>query len=64
MSLTYHPFVQILILKTCRMYNVFGSMSNHSIYAQIMAQSALTNGGRAVGLSVAQELEWLYGFMP
>jgi hypothetical protein len=51
MSLTYVPFApQTLILKTCRMYNVFGSGANHGIYAQFMAQSSLTNGGRAVGL--------------
>ena len=32
------------------MYNVFGSGANHGIYAQFMAQSALSNSGRAVGL--------------
>ena len=32
------------------MYNVFGSGANHGIYAQLMAQSALSNSGRAVGL--------------
>ena len=50
MPLTYHSFEKILILKTCRMYNVFGSGANHGIYAQFMAQSALSNSGRAVGL--------------
>ena len=39
-----------MILKTCRLYNVFGSGANHGIYAQFMSQSALANGGRKVGL--------------
>jgi len=42
-------FVQVLILKTYRLYNVFGSGENHAIYAQFMAMSALANGGRSVG---------------
>jgi hypothetical protein len=50
MPLTYHSFEKILILKTCRMYNVFGSGANHGIYAQFMAQSALSKSGRAVRL--------------
>jgi hypothetical protein len=39
-----------MILKTCRLYNVFGSGTNHGIYVQFMAQSALANQGRKVGL--------------
>jgi len=39
-----------MILKTCRLYNVFGSGANHGIYAQFMSQSALANGRRKVGL--------------
>ena len=37
-----------MILKTCQLYNVFGSGANHGIYAQFMAQSGLANGGREV----------------
>jgi hypothetical protein len=39
-----------LILKTCRLYNVFGSGANCGIYAQFMAQSALARKGHKVGL--------------
>ena len=42
--------LQRLLLKTCRLYNVFGSGANHGIYAQFMAQSANANSGRTVGL--------------
>ena len=41
---------QLLILKTCRIYNVFGSGANHGIYVQFMGQSSLANGGKKVGL--------------
>jgi hypothetical protein len=40
----------VLILRTCRIYNVFGSGANHAIYAQFMAQSSLSNRGKKVGL--------------
>ena len=30
--------IKLLILKTCRLYNVFGSGAHHAIYAQFMAQ--------------------------
>ena len=39
-----------MIIKTCRLYNVFRSRVNHGIYAQFMSQSGLANGGRNVGL--------------
>ncbi len=42
--------IKLLILKTCRFYNVFGSGANHAIHAQFIAQSALTNKGKQVGL--------------
>ena len=45
---------------------MFGSGSNHGIYAQFMAQSALTNGGRAVGLlrgAGTQMALWFYAMM-
>jgi hypothetical protein len=50
MKLTYLLYPQILILKTCRLYNVFGSGTNLAIYAQFMAQSSMANKGRKVGL--------------
>ena len=42
--------IKLLILKTCRLYNVFGSGAHHAIYAQFMAQSSNYNKGRPVGL--------------
>ena len=38
--------IKLLILKTCRLYNVFGSGAHHAIYAQFMAQSSMYNKGR------------------
>ena len=43
-------FVQSLILKSCRLYNTFGSGSTHGLYAQFMAQSIAHNNNRAIGL--------------
>jgi hypothetical protein len=40
----------VLILKICRLYNVFGSGANHAILAQFAAQSSLYNKGRLIGL--------------
>ena len=48
------------------MYNVFGSSANHGIYAQFMAQSALSNSGRAVGLlcgAGTQMALWFYAMI-
>ena len=48
------------------MYNVFGSGANHGIYAQFMAQSALSNSGRAVGLlrgAGTRMALWFYAMM-
>ena len=42
--------MQVLILKFCRLYNVFGCGSSHGIYAIFIAQTTKANGGRAVGL--------------
>ena len=42
--------IKLLILKTCRLYNVFGSGAHHAIYAQFMAQTSNYNKGRPVGL--------------
>ena len=55
-----------MILKTCRMYNVFGSGANHGIYAQFMAQSSMSNGGRGVGLlrgSGTRMALWFYAMI-
>ena len=40
----------MLILKLCRLYNVFSSGATHGIYAQFMAQSANANNGRKIGM--------------
>ncbi len=52
-----------MILKTCRLYNVFRSGANHGIYAQFMAQSAIANKGRTVNLlqgAGTQMALWFY----
>ena len=41
--------MQVLILKICRLYNVFGCVSSHGIYAIFIAQTTKKNGGRAIG---------------
>ena len=43
-------FIQRLVLKTSRMYNVFGSGAHHANYAQFIAQTSSYNNGRAIGL--------------
>jgi hypothetical protein len=48
--LTILFFLQLLILKTCRLYNVFGLGANQGIYAQFMAQSAMVNKGCLINL--------------
>jgi hypothetical protein len=62
---THYPSLspQILILKTCRMYNVFGSGANHAIYAQFLAQSAMANRVARWDFSEVLEHEWLCGSM-
>ena len=65
-TLTYLLCQQLLVLKTCRMYNVFGSGANHAIYALFMAQSALANRGRKVGLlrgAGTRMALWFYAMM-
>ena len=42
--------IRLLMLKTCRLYNIFGSGANHGIYSQFMLQSAHFNAGRELGL--------------
>ena len=66
MTLTYLLCPQILILKSCRLYNVFGSGANHAIYAQFMAQSFMANKGRKVGLlrgTGTRMALWFYAMM-
>ncbi len=41
---------QSLVLKACRMYNVFGSDANHGIHAQFMTQASAMNNGKWIGL--------------
>ena len=43
-------YCKTIILKICRLYNVFGSGASHGIYAQFIAQSVTANNGRAIGL--------------
>ena len=65
-GLTILSILQVLILKACRLYNVFGSGANHGIYAQFMAQSALANKGCKVGLlrgAGTQMALWFYAMM-
>ena len=38
------------VLKTCRLYNVFGSGSNHAKYAQFIAQTSAANNVHKIGL--------------
>ena len=42
--------IRLLMLKTCRLYNIFGSGANHGIYSQFMLQSAHFNDGGELGL--------------
>jgi hypothetical protein len=58
--------IKVLILKTCRFYNVFGSGANHAIHAQFMFQSALANKGKKVGLlrgAGTRFATWFYAMM-
>ena len=50
MSFLTNCFVETLIAKCCRLYNVFGSGASHGAHAQFIAQSAIANKGRRVGL--------------
>ena len=55
-----------MILKTCRLYNVFGPGANNGIYAQFMAQSALANKGCMVNLlggAGTQMALWFYAMV-
>ncbi len=41
---------QQLVLKACRLFNIFGSDVNHAIHAQFMAQASIFNDGHKIGL--------------
>jgi hypothetical protein len=65
-AIAFLTLVQLLILKTCRMYNVFGSGANHAIYAQFIGQSSAANSGRKIGLlrgAGTRMASWFYGMM-
>ena len=42
--------LKIIIIKVCRMYNVFGSGAEHGIYAQLIQNSGVHNNGKRIGL--------------
>ncbi len=42
--------LQNLILKTCRLYNVFGSIASHRIHPQFMTQELALNNEKRIGL--------------
>ncbi len=41
---------QQIVLKACRLYNIFGSGANHAIHAQFIAQASIFNDGHKIGL--------------
>ena len=49
-SLICSLFLETLIVKCCRLYNVFGSGACHGAHAKFIAQSSIANRGRRVGL--------------
>jgi hypothetical protein len=58
--------IKLLILKTCRLYNVLGSGANHAIHAQFIAQSALANKGKQIDLlhgAGTRFASWFYAMM-
>jgi hypothetical protein len=59
-------FYQLLILKTCSFYNIFGSEANHATYAQFLAQSDAANRGKQFGLfqgAGTRFATWFYAMM-
>ena len=54
------------MLKACRLYNVFGSSAIHGIYAQFLAQAAIHNNGKKIGLlrgAGTRFSTWFYAMM-
>ena len=49
-SIAKIKLIRLLILKTCWVYNIFGSDANHAIYAQFMQQSTSFSNGCPIGL--------------
>ena len=59
-------FTQILVLKACRLYYVFGSGAIHSCHAQLMIQLACDNDGRKIGLvrgAGTRMVSWFYAMI-
>ena len=57
---------KILILKVCRMYNVFGSGAAHRIYTQFIQQSYFHNNGNRIELlrdAVTRFATYFYAMM-
>ncbi len=44
------PSLQTIVLKCCRLYNVFRLGASHGIHAQFMTQATAFNNGRKIGL--------------
>ena len=56
----------MLVLKSCRLYNTFGSGAIHGVYAQFTAQSAIFNKGKKIGLlrgASTRFATWFYAMM-
>ena len=58
--------LQILTLKVCRMYNMFGFGAAHGIYVQFIYQSGVHNNGKRIGIirvAVPRFAIYFYGMM-
>ena len=55
--------LHILILKFCRMYNVFGSGATHGIYLQLIWQSGVHNNTKRIGLIRGAGTGFLHTYM-
>ncbi len=55
---------QSLVLKACRLYNVFGSDANHGIHAQFMIQASAINNGKGIGLFRGAKTRFVTWFLP
>ena len=60
-SFQYLTYLQLLVLKCCRLYNVFGSGASHGIYTQFIVQAATYNNGKKLVHCVVQEPDSLLG---
>jgi len=58
--------IKLLVLKACRLYNVLCLGASHGPYAQFMAQTAVHNKDRKIGLLRGAGIRfatWLYAFI-